>query len=75
VALAYSNVVFAGASTFWVFNILASVVRGAGNMLLPPGVVVGGAAVPLALSLALIVGWGPLQRLGIVGAAAALVGY
>ena len=75
VALAYSNVVFAGASAFWVFNILASVVRGAGNMLLPAGVVVGGAVVTLALSPALIVGWGPLPRMGVVGAAAALVGY
>jgi MATE family, multidrug efflux pump len=75
VALAYSNVVFAGATAFWVFNILASVVRGAGNMLLPAGVVVGGAAVTLALSPALIVGWGPLPRLGVVGAAAALVAY
>jgi Na+-driven multidrug efflux pump len=75
VALAYSNVVFAGASAFWVFNILASVVRGAGNMLLPAGIVVGGAAVTLAVSPALIVGWGPLPRLGVVGAATALVAY
>jgi Na+-driven multidrug efflux pump len=65
VALAYSNVVFAGASAFWVFNILAGVVRGAGNMLLPAGVVVGGAAVTLALSPALIIGWGPFPRLGV----------
>jgi putative MATE family efflux protein len=75
VALAYSNVVFAGASAFWVFNILASVVRGAGNMLLPAAVVVGGAAVTLTLSPALILGWGAFPRLGVVGAAAALVGY
>ncbi len=75
VALAYSNGVFAGAIAFWVFNILASVVRGAGNMLLPAGIVVGGAAVTLALSPALIVGWGPFPPLGVVGAAAALVAY
>jgi putative MATE family efflux protein len=74
-ALAYSNVVFAGAIAFWVFNILASVVRGAGNMLLPAGIVVGGAAVTLSFSPALIVGWGPLPRLGVVGAATALVTY
>jgi MATE family, multidrug efflux pump len=35
VALAYSNVVFAGASTFWVFNILASVVRAPGTCSCP----------------------------------------
>jgi MATE family, multidrug efflux pump len=75
VALAYSNVVFAGAIAFWVFNILASVIRGAGNMLLPAGVVVGGAVVTLGLSPALIVGWGPFPRLGVVGAASALVAY
>jgi putative MATE family efflux protein len=75
VALAYSNLVFAGATAFWVFNILASVVRGAGNMLLPAAVVVGGAIVTLTLSPTLIVGWGPIPRLGVVGAAAALVAY
>jgi putative MATE family efflux protein len=75
VALAYSNVVFAGAIAFWVFNILASVVRGSGNMLLPAGIVVGGAVVTLSISPALIVGWGPFPRLGVVGAGLALVTY
>jgi MATE family, multidrug efflux pump len=75
VALSYSNVVFAGASAFWVFNILASVVRGAGNMVLPAGIVVGGAAVTLTVSPALIIGWGPLPHLGVTGAALALVAY
>ena len=40
-ALAYSNVIFAGAAAVWLFNTLASVVRGTGNMLLPASVVVG----------------------------------
>src|SRR5207247_1728299 len=31
-ALTYSNVVFAGAGAFWLFNTLGSVLRGAGNM-------------------------------------------
>jgi Na+-driven multidrug efflux pump len=44
-------------------------------MLLPAGIVVGGAVLTLALSPALIVGWGPVPRLGVVGAAAALVAY
>ena len=34
-ALAYSNVVFAGAILVWTFNSLASVIRGSGNMLVP----------------------------------------
>ncbi len=74
-ALAYSNVIFAGATAFWLFNTLASVVRGTGNMRLPAGVAVGGGAILLALSPALIFGWGPLPRLGVRGAAIALVAY
>ena len=34
-ALAYSNVVFAGTVLVWLFNALASVIRGTGNMLVP----------------------------------------
>ena len=47
-ALAYSDVVFAGALSFWLLNTLASVVRGTGNMLLPAGVVIGGGVDPLS---------------------------
>jgi len=41
-ALAYSNIVFGGATAVWLFNTLASAIRGTGNMLLPATVVVGG---------------------------------
>ena len=34
-ARAYSNVLFSGAVVIWFTNVLAAVVRGAGNMLLP----------------------------------------
>jgi putative MATE family efflux protein len=74
-ALAYSNIVFAGALGFWSFNTLASIIRGTGNMLLPAGVVVGGAVISLTLSPALIFGWGPLPPLGIAGAGAAIMVY
>ena len=74
-ALAYSDVVFAGATSFWLLNTLASVVRGSGNMLLPAGVVIGGAVLTLTLSPALIFGWGPFPTLGIAGAGVALVTY
>ncbi len=74
-ALAYSNVIFAGAAAFWLFNTLASVVRGTGNMLLPAGVVLGGSVGLVILSPALIFGWGPLPRLGVRGAAVAVVTY
>jgi putative MATE family efflux protein len=74
-ALAYSNTVFAGATSFWLLNTLASVVRGTGNMLLPAGVVIGGGAVTLSLSPSLMFGWGPLPPLGIAGAGVALLLY
>jgi MATE family, multidrug efflux pump len=74
-ALTYSNIVFGGAIAVWLFNTLASIVRGTGNMLLPAVVVVGGAVLTLSLSPALIFGWGPLPSYGIAGAAVALVTY
>jgi len=73
-ALAYSNVIFAGAAAVWLFNTLASVVRGTGNMLLPAGVVLGASPI-LMLSPALIFGWGPFPALGVTGAAVAVVAY
>src|SRR6266851_3444833 len=44
-ALTYSNVVFAGALLVWIFNALANVIRGTGNMALPAIVTCAGAAV------------------------------
>ncbi len=74
-ALTYSNMVFAGALGVWFLNILASIVRGTGNMLLPAGLVIGGGVVTLTLSPALILGWGPIPSLGIAGAGVALLVY
>jgi Na+-driven multidrug efflux pump len=74
-ALAYSNVIFAGAAAVWLFNTLASAVRGSGNMLLPAGVVLGGSPFLVTLSPALIFGWGPCPRLGVTGAALAVIAY
>ena len=72
-ALAYSNVVFAGAVASWMLNTLAAIVRGTGNMVLPAGVVVAGSAIHLVLSPSMIFGWGPFPRLGVAGAGAAVV--
>ena len=74
-ALAYSNVIFAGAAAVWLFNTLASAVRGTGNMLLPAAVVLAGSPFLVALSPALIFGWGPFPRLGVTGAALAVIAY
>jgi putative MATE family efflux protein len=74
-ALTYSNVVFAGAVLIWIFNSLANVVRGTGNMALPAGVTFVGAAALVPLSPCLILGWGPFPRLGVAGGAVAVLVY
>jgi putative MATE family efflux protein len=74
-AMTYSNWIFAGAVLVWMFNSLASVLRGTGNMALPATVICVGAFIVIPLSPALIFGWGPLPRLGIAGGAIALLSY
>jgi MATE family, multidrug efflux pump len=74
-ALTYSNVVFAGAILLWIFNSLANVIRGTGNMIVPAVVTCAGAAALIPLSPCLIFGLGPLPRLGIAGGAVAVVAF
>jgi putative MATE family efflux protein len=68
-ALAYSNVLFGGAVVIWLTNVLAGIVRGSGNMLLPSLALLGTALVHVVLCPLLVFGWGPVQGLGIAGAA------
>ena len=72
-ALTYSNIVFAGAILLWLYNSLAAIIRGAGNMILPASVTAIGAMILLPLSPALIFGWSFLPRLGIAGGAVAVL--
>ena len=72
-AVLYSRVLFAGAIAYWLFNTLGSAIRGTGNMALPASVMLASGLLYLVLSPALILGWGPLPRLGIAGAAVASV--
>jgi putative MATE family efflux protein len=73
-AALYSALLFGlGAPAVWLMNTLANVVRGTGNMVVPAGAIVLGEAVHLALSPALILGWGPFPPLGIAGAALAVI--
>ena len=74
-ALSYSNPLFAGIVLLWIFNALASVLRGTGNMTLPAVVTVIGAVLVIPLSPLLIFGWGPFPRLGIAGGAIAVLLY
>src|SRR3989475_4670951 len=59
-ALTYSTVVFSGAILIWVFNSLANVIRGTGNMAGPPVVTSLGPAAPLPPSPVHHFGLGPL---------------
>jgi putative MATE family efflux protein len=75
VALTYSGWVFSGATLVWVFNALASVLRGTGNMTLPATVTLAGTIALVPLSPTLIFGVGPLPGLGVAGGAIALLVY
>jgi putative MATE family efflux protein len=74
-ALTYSKVVFAGAVLVWLFNSLANVIRGTGNMATPAIVTCAGVVVLMPLSPCLIFGFGPFPRLGVAGGAVAVVMY
>jgi putative MATE family efflux protein len=74
-ALTYSGVVFAGAILVWLFNSLANVIRGSGNMAVPALVTCIGVVILIPLSPCLIFGLGPLPRLGVAGGAVAVVIY
>lgn len=69
----YSLVIFSGSLAPWLFNTLANVIRGTGEMMLPAAIILGCAALHLVLSPALVFGWGPLPPLGIMGAATGFV--
>jgi putative MATE family efflux protein len=72
-AVTYGQVVFGGAAAFWMANTLASVIRGTGVMVFPAVAMVGSGLLYLLLSPALVLGAGPLPRLGVAGAGTASV--
>lgn len=74
-AVTYSHWVFAGAVLVWLFNSLAAVIRGTGNMALPAQVTLAGVVIVVPLSPLLIFGAGPVPALGIAGGAIALLAY
>ncbi|MSQ54500.1 MAG: MATE family efflux transporter [Betaproteobacteria bacterium] len=72
-ALAYSDILFAGAVLVWLGNTLASVLRGSGNTLVPAVAWISAGVMQIPLSGALTLGWGPFPRLEIAGAAIAYI--
>src|ERR1700756_1520479 len=63
-ALTYSNVIFSNAILIWIFNSLANVIRGTGNI-----------AVPATVTCARTGALAPFPRLDIAGGAAAVVSF
>jgi putative MATE family efflux protein len=74
-AVTYSWIVFAAAVPIWMFNSLAAVIRGTGNMFFPAAVTTAGAVFLIPVSPVLIFGLGPFPHLGIAGGAVAVVLY
>lgn len=66
-AVLYSNIVFSFAATIWLSNMMASVLRGSGNMVGPSVAMLSGATLQVFLGGTLCFGWGPAPRLGIMG--------
>ncbi len=67
-AIDYSRIIFGGAVLIWMCNILASILRGTGNMFLPAVTLSVTASVHIVLCGSLVLGWGPFPKMGIVGA-------
>ncbi len=77
-ALAYSNIVFLGATAMWLTNTFASIIRAGGNMRLPSVTLLVSSGAQIVLGGGLGLGLGPFPKLGMMGVAlgqiAALVG-
>ncbi len=69
-ALAYSGVAFTGSVFVWLVNTFASVIRGAGNMMIPSITLFLVALLQVTVGGTLGLGWGPFPPLGMAGVAA-----
>ncbi|HEY1723717.1 MAG TPA: MATE family efflux transporter [Magnetospirillaceae bacterium] len=74
-ALRYSFYAFIGAVPAWIMNLLASAMRGSGNVRVPAILSFVGALIMIPLSPAFIFGFGPIPRFGIAGAGIAVTLY
>ena len=74
-ALTYSNWVFTGAVLVWLFNSMAALIRGTGNMRVPANVTIVGTMLLVPMSQGFIFGFGGRGGLGIAGGALALLSY
>ncbi len=72
-ALSYSDTLFAGIVSLWLFHTLGSVLRGAGQMKVAAFWLVVASAIQIVAGGLLVLGIGPFPQLGIAGAAMAAV--
>ena len=72
-ARAYSDPLFSGIVAIWLFNMTAAVIRGGGNMVVPARTMTLVTVSHAGLSLVLVMGVGPIEGMGLRGAALALV--
>ncbi|WP_288901267.1 MATE family efflux transporter [uncultured Sneathiella sp.] len=72
-ALAYSNIVFLGATGLWLTNTLASIIRGSGDMKTPSITLLAVALSQFLLAGTFGLGWGPFPALGMAGIGLGLV--
>lgn len=72
-AMAYSNIIFAGALSVWLCNTLVSIIRGTGNMRVPGATMIAVCVLQIALGAVLGLGVGPVAGHGMAGIAAAQV--
>ena len=75
VAVTYSAYVFAAAIPTWIANLMASALRGVGNVRVPALVTLLGSVILVPLSPLLIFGFGPIPRFGVAGAGIAIMIY
>jgi putative MATE family efflux protein len=68
-ALGYATVLFSGALAVWLFNTLASILRGTGNMRVPSTALIGSALLQISLGGLLGLGFGFVPRMGMPGVA------
>lgn len=68
-AVAFARVAFIGATGAWLVNLLAAVLRGAGNMAVPSAVLLMTAMTQVVIGGVLGLGLGPAPRLGMAGVA------
>jgi putative MATE family efflux protein len=72
-AVAFGRVAFIGSTGVWLVNLLAAVLRGAGNMAVPSAVILFTATLQVIVGGSLGLGLGPVPQFGMAGVAAGQV--